>query len=334
MRWLRRFVDRYESAPRERPSSADDRVQWPAAAWDLGTLIAVLPPGSPLSILNLNWTLGQTGSCFDRGPALWGGAARDVVDLQLYLEGAGRTATHKEAYSARRHVALEIDGALSIGGRLSVEGAFPSYVLRYRQPEAALALDVSFSAWPDIHWWAHLGGAYRHYTRFGDCSLRWEWGADSGVIDAPALLEHAWGGALLPVRVAPRVFRYEVMRLPDGAQAISLWVDGPLWLEVAHVAVQRHGRDRATLAGRSRCQVLEWETHADHAGQPRRVPRRWLGRQVFAGGELRYEAERLSTPRPVIGDGFIHSFAWRAEGAGLEGGAAEGVGYVEQMGRP
>lgn len=324
--WLRGLVDRYETAPRERPSPAEDVVRWPASAWDLGTLIAVLPPEAPFSVLNLNWTLGLTGTCFDRAWAV-GQAARDVVDLQLCLEGG---VTYKGQTSAARDVAVTDGGAaLAIGDRLAVSGSFPDYRIVYRQPEEGFELEARFSAWPGIHWWAHAGGIYRHYTRFGDCALSWSLRGEQGGCDVPALLEHAFGGTLLPLRVAPRVFRYEVLGLAGGTTT-SLWVDAPLGLEVAHVAVQRR-RGEATEAGRYRCEVLEWETHVNHAGDPRRLPRRWLGVQDYRGGTFRYEAQRSSPPRAVIGDGFIHAFAWRGEGAGLTG---EGTGYVEQMGRP
>jgi len=331
---LRRALDRFETAPCERPTPEQEGVFLPSHCWDLGTLIAVFPEGGPLRFLDLNWVLGLTGTTFDRSQTRHRARARDVLDLQLCLEGAPGVAIHKGSHSVSRD-AVYVPGqpGVEIADRLRLTGRWPDYELRCREPKAELELGVRFSAWPGIHWWACAPGVYSHYSNFGSCELTWRWGDHSGTLEVPALLEHAWGNHLLPLRVPLGAFRYEVLGLPDAGLGISLWVDTPGGLELASAAVQRRGRDMQKRVGRYRCEVLEWERFYNHAGETRRLPRRWRGVQLLGGSALVYEAQRITPPRTIMGDGCVHAFAWQGEGSALSERYAEGIGYVEQMGR-
>ena len=331
---VRRALDRYETAPCRRPAPEQDAVYHPAHCWDLGTLIAVFPQDAPFRFLDLNWVLGLTGTSFDRSPTRSRAKARDAFDLQLCLEGTSEAAVYKGAHSISREASYTPGRpGVELADRLTVTGGWPHYEIRCREPGADLELDMRFSAWPGIHWWACVPRVYCHYSNFGTCELTWRWGHRSGELEVPALLEHGWGNHLLPVRVPLGVFRYEVLGLPDAGIGISLWVDTPGGLELANAAVHRRGREAPKTVGRYRCDVLEWERFENHAGQIRHLPRRWRGHQQIGGGEMVYEAERITPPRTIMGDGCLHAFSWRGEGATLPGGCAEGTGYVEQMGR-
>ncbi len=332
---LRKLLDQYQVAPTDRVDRPLESVRYPDYRWDLGTLIAVFPPESPWYLLDLNWVLGAMGNSFDLVSTRSRRAGMDAFDLQFCLEGKERHATYKAVHSVAEEVSF-ITGAvnLTLRNRLKVTGTWPEYRIEYRQPERSLELDLQYRAWPGIHWWARSPGLYSHFSNFGSCDVTWRWNGDQGHLQLPALLEHAWGNHLLPFRIPLGIFRYEVLRMPENGIAISLWVDAPGGLEMATAAVQRFGAETERIVGAYQCEVLEWETLPNRAGDLRRLPIRWRGVQQFDEGTFKYETERITPPRPIMGDGFLHTFAWRGEGTGVIGGSAEGTGYVEQMGRP
>ena len=263
----------------------------------------MFPPDAPFRFLNLNVLLGLTGTPFDQ-PERWRGRpARDAFDLQLCLEGREEAATYKAYHS--------IDAELrrgpgpvgfALGERVTLEGGWPDYHLTYRQPEAELELDARLAARPGFHWWANLGDRYSHYTTFVDCELTWRWGARSGRTTLPALFDHGWGRTLLPLRVPLRVFRYEVLRLPDSGTVASLWTEGPGRIELESGGVSRPpGATTCHRIERYECTVHEWDVFENRAGAPRQVPRRWSGKLTGRGGRFDYEAVRRSPPRPVLG---------------------------------
>lgn len=339
--WLRRALvpavrrlDRSAIAPNLAPTPEEESTRFPQFPWDLRTLIAVFPPDSPFRFLNLNVLLGMTGIPFDR-PDRWRGKdPRDAFDLQLCLEGRERFATYKQYHSISQELSYQPKAVqFHLGERLHLAGAWPNYSIRYRQPEIGLELQARFESWPGFHWWAYFPGMYYHYTSFGDCKMEWKWGEQQGKLDLPALHDHGWGKNLLPLRLPLRLFRYEVLRLPAGGFAISLWTEAPGGFEVKSVGLHRPDRGPSRFMDRYSCQVLEWETLANYAGRPCRVPRRWLGRQQDSRGEFRYEAVRSSEPRPVIGNGFLYAFDFQGEWLG-SGEKVAGEGYVEQLGNP
>ena len=178
-------------------------------------------------------------------------------------------------------------------------------------PETDLELSIELASWPGFHWWAHAPRIYCHYTSFCDCLLEWRWGGDRGSLELPALHDHGWGGNLLPLRTPLRVFRYEVLRLPEGDFAISLWTEGPFGIELKKSGVLRWNQEHSQLMNRYECRVLDWETFDNYAGRPCRVPRRWVGRQIAGGAEFEYEAEMSTPPRAVLGNGFLFGFDYR-----------------------
>lgn len=329
-------LHRAATAPSERPTEAQDATRSPGLPWDLRTLILVFPADAPFRFLNLNLSLGLTGTPFDQ-PERWRGRpARDAFDLQLCLEGRGEALTYKRYHS----IAAELRQgpgrvALALGDRVRLEGGWPDYRLRYHQPEADLELNARLTARPGLHWWADLGDRYGHYTSFADCELSWRWGPRSGRHEQLALWDHGWGRTLLPLRVPLRVFRYEVLRLPDGGVLASLWTEGPGRLELECAGAWRPAvAARSQRIERYRCEVHQADRFANRAGATRRVPRRWTGSLTAPGGSFSYEAVRRTEPRPVLGDGFLYAFDYQGHGRGdgVPTGTVAGEGYVEQLG--
>lgn len=332
---LVRWLDRSGVADSSLPSPETEGTRFPFFPWDLRTLIAVFPASAPFRFLNLNVLLGMTGVNFDR-PELWAGRnPRDAFDLQFCLEGRECLAQYKQYHSIAQELNYQ-PGAVSfqLGPRLRFSGAWPHYTIHYHQPELGLELTARFDSWPGFHWWAYFPRLYYHYTSFGDLSLEWKWAGREGNLTVPGLHDHGWGRNVLPLRLPLRLFRYEVLRLPAAGFAISLWTEGPAGLEMKNQAVHRPDRGPVRVLEHYHCQVLEWETFPNYAGEPRRVPRRWRGRQLGPDGEFHYEAVRVSPPRPIIGDGFLYAVDYQGEGKGVAAGPAAGEGYVEQMGSP
>jgi hypothetical protein len=330
------LLDRSRTLPSDRPASNEECTRFPDFPWDLRTVIVVFPPDAPFRFLNLNLTLGLTGVPLDRVKAWSGTDPKDAFDLQFCLEAEQGSASYNRYHS----LAQELDYRsgevyLRLGERLHVEGRWPEYQIQYSQPEAGLELSVELVSWPGFHWWARAPRIYCHYTSFCDCRLEWRWGGEQGSLELPALHDHGWGGNLLPLRIPLRVFRYEVLRLPEGDFAISLWTEGPGGMEFRKLGLLRWGKRPALLMKRYHCQVLDWEEFENYAGQSCRVPRRWVGTQLGDSGEFRYEALRVSEPRAVFGEGFLYGFDYqgRFAGAGAPSEQVEGRGYVEQLGR-
>jgi len=337
------LLDRSSRAACQRPDPDEDGTRFPEFPWDLRTLILLFPPQAPFRFMNLNLLLGLTGAPFDRTERLGDLRASDAVDLQFCLEGRQRCATYKRYHSIERELRYRpravqfVLGESGLGERLRFEGSWPAYRIEYRQPEAELACSLHFDAYEDLHWWARAPRLYCHYTSFGSCRLEWHWGSEAGVLEAPALHDHGWGRNLLPLGVPLKLFRYEVLHVPSeagetGGFAISLWTEGPFGMELKQSGLLRRQPERSRIVTRVESRVLEWETFENHAGEACRVPRRWLGRQVGAGAEFEYEAQRSSEPRAVLGNGFLCGFDYRGVWRGPAQENLEGEGYAEQMG--
>jgi hypothetical protein len=346
-------LDRSHKAAHQRPEPADDGTRFPEFPWDLRTLILLFPPEAPFHFMNLNLLLGLTGAPFDRTEQLGDLDASDAFDLQFCLEGRKRCATYKHYHSIARELSYRPAAVeFLLGERLRFEGSWPTYRIRFRQPEAKLSLTLHFDAWEDFHWWAYAPRFYCHYTSFGRCRMDWQWESEGGALEVPALHDHGWGRNLLPLGVPLSSFRYEVLQVRTGTEnangfAISLWTEGPLGVALRQSGVLRWDRGHSQRMNRCERRVLEWETFENHAGTPCRVPRRWLARQVGSGAELEYEAQRSTEPRAVLGNGFLLGFDYRgvlkrpAERT-LENDPArwrpavelelDGQGYAEQMG--
>jgi hypothetical protein len=330
------LLERSTSPPSDRPSHHEETTRHPLFPWDLHTLIIVFPSNAPFRFLNLNTTLGLTGVPLDQPEAWTGSSARDAFDLQFCLEAKHAHASFKRYYSVSRDLDVRADEVwLRLGERFHLEGSWPGYRIQYRQPEIDLELSVELGSWPGLHWWARAPRLYCHYTSFCDCRIEWRWGAEEGELDLPALHDHGWGRNMLPLRTPLKVFRYEVLRLPAGDFAISLWTEGPWGMELRNVGLVRWGRQPPLFMRRYRCEVLEWEEFDNYAGLPCRVPRRWTGTQLGEPGEFHYEALRSSEPRAVFGEGFLYGFDYqgRFEGTGPPSQHVEGSGYVEHLGR-
>ena len=328
------LLDRSASASRDRPDPGEETTRFPTFPWDLRTVILVFPPGAPFRFLNLNVTLGLTGVPFDR-PALWAGSdPRDAFDLQFCLEGKDRWAAYKRYYSVEgevRYRSGEVD--LEVGERLRFGGTWPDYRIRYRQPDIDLDLSLELNSRPGLHWWIRVPRLYSHYTSFCHCRLTWRWKGETGTAELPGLHDHGWGRTLLPLRAPLRLFRYEVLRLPEDAFAIALRTEGPAGLELRNVGLVRGDDGPIRPVSRTTCRVLEWETFPNYEGRPCRVPRRWVGAMEGERGTFRYEAARATEPRAVLGEGFLHGFDYQGGWTDRAGEVIEGRGYVEQFGR-
>ena len=332
------LLDRSSKAACQRPEPAEDGTRFPEFAWDLRTIILLLPPEVPLRFLNLNLLLGLTGVPFDRIGRLGDLDLEDAFDLQFCLEGRARHATYKRYHSISRELSYCPEAVdFRLGDRLRFEGAWPTYRIQYRQPEADLWLSMKLDSWQDFHWWAKAPRLYCHYTSFADCRVEWQWGSESGVLDVPVLHDHGWGRNLLPFRVPLAVFRYEVLRIPStpgqqGGFAVSLWTEGPCGMTLKQSGLLRRDRERRRVANRYECRVLEWDVFGNYAGTACRVPRRWLGRLFGSGVNLEYEAQRSTEPRAVLGNGFLCGFDYQGVSRGDTTDKLEGEGYAEQMG--
>jgi len=327
-------LDRSATAQNKRPDPLEECTRFPEFPWDLRTIIIVFPPEAPFKYLNLNTLLGLTGVPFDRKERWKVSDAKDAFDLQFALEAKDKYATYKQYHSIGKELNYRPgDLYIELGERLLFEGNWPKYEIRYRQPEADIELSMQLDSWPDFHWWAYSPQLYCHYTSYCDCRLEWQWGEDSGVIDVPALHDHGWGKNTLPLRLPLRVFRYEVMRLPEDAFAMSLWSEGPGRVELKNVGVIRRDRGESTFMKKYECRVLEWDEFNNYANFPCRVPRRWTGIQSGDNGEFTYEAVRNSEPRAILGEGFLYGFDYEGQLNGVGAGKIEGSGYVEQLGR-
>jgi len=330
------MLDRAPEAPHVQPLPEEEQTRFPAYPWDLRTVIIVFPQDSPFRYLNLNVLLGMTGVPFDQVERWHGPNPRDAFDLQLCLEAPNRCATYKQYHSISRELKYRPnDVYFELGQQLLFEGRWPEYRIRYTQPEINLELSLQLNSWKDFRWWAYTPGIYCHYTSFCDCRFQWQWEDDEGVLEVPALHDHGWGKNILPVRLPLKVFRYEVMRFPEGAFAISLWTEGPLRMELRNVGLIRWDKQPPVHMNRYECKVLEWEMFSNYAGKECRVPRRWIGTQHGDRVEFHYEAVRTSLPRAVLGEGFLYGFGFqgRLTGACPSSERIEGTGYVEQLGR-
>jgi hypothetical protein len=341
------LLDRSRKAAHQRPDPADDGTRFPEFPWDLRTLILLFPPEAPFRFMNLNLLLGSTGTLFDRPERMGALDAGDAFDLQFCLEGRERCATYKRYHSIARELSHRPAAVeFLLGERLRFEGSWPTYRIRYRQPEAGLSLTLHLDCWEDLQWWAHAPRLYCHYTSFGSCRMEWQWESESGAVEVPALHDHGWGRNLLPLRVPLRTFDYEVLQLraatedmegsevsqqqaatedmegsevsqqqatPEDTEglAISLATEGPFGIELKKSGVLRWGRRHRQVMDRYERRVLEWESFENHAGTPCRVPRRWLGRLSGSGTRFEYEAQRGTEPRAVLGDGFLFGFDYR-----------------------
>ncbi len=324
------LLDRLDGGARSGPppTTEEDGTRFPRAAWDLRTIIAVFGPDAPFRFLNLNTTLGLTGLPFDQ-PARWSGDPGDAFDMQLCLEGRGRTATYKRYHRIGEELE-SVPGAvrLRLGEQLALEGDFPHYQVEWREP--GLSLDITIEADGGVQRWAWTPRYYSHYTCFGRCRIAWRWGSDGGEIESSVLHDHGWGRR--PPRWASPLglFRYEVLRLPDDGVAITLWSEGPGGVTLRNVGlVRRHG---VTLQMRYASRVDEEARFLNYAGEGRRVPGHWTGKLMSPRGTLRYRATRAGTPQPVLGDGFLYAFDYQAEGTGDLAASFSGDGYVEQLG--
>jgi hypothetical protein len=148
--------------------------------------------------------------------------------------------------------------------------------VQYRQREAALELDLELDSRPGVQWWVRLPRLYCHYTSFAECRLRWRWGGEQGELTTTALHDHGWGRHALPLRLSPRLFRYEVLRLSDGGHVAVLRTDGPLGVPLRAMGVRRDAGGRMTPLSRLRWQVLDRIACEDHQGRARVAARRWL----------------------------------------------------------
>jgi hypothetical protein len=330
------MLDRSTEAPSVQPIANEERTRFPAYPWDLRTVIIVFPQHSPFRFLNLNVLLGMTGVPFDQVEQ-WGGSdPKDAFDLQFCLEAKHRCATYKQYHSVSRELRYRPDDVyFELGERILFEGRWPTYHIRYRQPEINLELSIQLDSWTGFHWWAYSPGIYCHYTSFCDCRFEWQWKDDEGILELPALHDHGWGKNLLPLRLPLRVFRYEVLRFPKGAFALSLWTEAPCKMELKNVGLIRWDRQPAHSMKRYECRVLEWDRFHNYAGRQCRVPRRWIGAQYGDAAEFHYEAIRNSEPRAVLGEGFLYGFDYqgRLTSAAASFEKIEGSGYVEQLGR-
>lgn len=329
------LLDRSSTEPSRQPTPDQERTRFPEFPWDLRTLIILFPQDAPFRFLNLNVTLGLTGVSFDQKKNWVGSDPKEAFDLQFCLEGKDRVATYKKYHTVSRELSYQTDAvSFKLGERLLFEGRWPKYRVRYRQPEEDLDLSLQLDSWPGFHWWACSPRIYCHYTSFCDCRLEWRWKGTRGALSIPALHDHGWGRNLLPLRTPLNLFRYEVLRLPGGDFAISLWTEGPAGLELKNVGLIRRGKEPALIMKHYECKVLAWEVFDNYAGLPIRVPQRWVGTQRGEAAEFIYEAERTSEPRNIFGEGFLYGFDYqgRMTGARMPSERVEGSGYVEHLG--
>jgi hypothetical protein len=329
------LLDRSSTEPKKRPTTDQERTRFPEFPWDLRTLILLFPQDAPFRFLNLNVTLGLTGVPFDQVKNWVGADPKEAFDLQFCLEGKDSVATYKKYHTVSRDLSFRTDTvSFKLGEQLLFEGRWPEYRVRYRQPEEDLDISMQLDSWPGFHWWAYSPRIYCHYTSFCDCRLEWRWKGSDGALSVPALHDHGWGRNLLPLRTPLSVFRYEVLRLPGGDFALSLWTEGPGGLELKNVGLIRWGREPALFMKHYECEVLDWEVFDNYAGHPCAVPRRWVGTQRGEASEFVYEAERTSEPRNIFGGGFLYGFHYkgRMTGARMPSEMVEGSGYVEHLG--
>lgn len=326
-----RRVDHWQDAPAEVPTHDEETTRFPRFDWDLRTLIAVFPPETPFRFLNLNITTGLTGLPLDRNERPM--RAKDAFDLQFCLEGRERTASYKAYHSLAGEVEVREDAVdFSLPGRLRFTGSWPSYEFEYDQPEEALHLEARFESTPGFHWWVRVPRAYSHYTSFAQARLRWSWGARSGEVSVPLLHDHAWGRRLLPVRLPVRLFRYEVLRLPDAGFAISLRCEGPGGLPLRATGLLKSAGETRVVMDRYDCEVQRWDRFDDYLGKTRRMPGRWTGTLRRGKESFVYEATRATQPRPVLGNGALVAFDYTARDGIFGTGEIQGEGYAEQFG--
>ena len=259
------LLDRSSRVAHQRPGPSEDGTRFPEFPWDLRTIILLFPPEAPFRFMNLNLLLGLTGAPFDRPEELGALNAGDAVDLQFCLEGRERCVTYKRYHSIARELSYRPAAVeFILGERLRLEGSWPAYRIRYRQPEANLSLTLHFDSQEDFHWWAHAPRLYCHYTSFGRCRMEWQWESEGGALEVPALHDHGWGRNLLPLGVPLRTFRYEVLQLRSETENIE---------RACHLTLDRRSSwDRAEEV---RCAPVEPETQS--VDESLRVPGARLG---------------------------------------------------------
>lgn len=331
-------IDPSARAPNRSPSPKIDGTAFPKYPWDLRTIIIVFPQDAPFKWLNLNTLLGITSTPFDQLER-YSGDPRDAFDLQFCLETENRAHTYKNYHSISKELEYRSGEVyMKLGERLTFKGQWPNFEIAYRQPEDAIEFTMRLKSSPTFQWWAYFPRIYYHYTVFCDCELEWKIGRDSGSMRVPALHDHGFGKSLHPRRAPLKLFRYEVIPLPNSTFSISLWTEGPRGIALKNEGILRNSNG-SLARGKYRCDVSEWDELKNYAGVVCRVPRKWTGRQTGLGGrssssQFTYEAQRNSEPRTVLGEGFLYGFDYRGElNLDDKTRTLEGHGYIEQMGR-
>ncbi|OIP31472.1 MAG: hypothetical protein AUK47_22435 [Deltaproteobacteria bacterium CG2_30_63_29] len=343
-------IDARWRAADEALSAADDGTRFPESHWDVRTLIAVFPAGSPFHFLNLNLLLGPTGVAFDRPDRLNGLRGEHAFDLQLCLEGEQGVTSYKRTHplSELRYeqgsVALEMQGRGN-EPHLTLEGGWPRYEIHCVQPSEELALTLVFEAKPRLQWWVRLPKLYSHCSLFGTLTMRWTLADRNGTLEVPALLDHGWGRNVLPLRAPLNRFRYEVLHLPNGVQGASLNAEGPFGAPLRTSGALHWDHDDKLSFECFHHRTAASEAFENYAGVPCQVPLSWSGSMRCAAGRFDYQAERATPARPLLGDGFLYGFEYqgrwhsnpRAPRRALTPPIAElGLftdrGYAEQMG--
>ncbi len=326
-------VDRWQRSPSRIPSRKEETTRFPTAGWDLRTLIAVFPPEAPFRFLNLNVVAGLTGLPFDRRDRLGGIAPEKAFDLQFCLQGRERSATYKGYHRLGTEVTNAPDEVqIRLPSRLRFEGGWPSYEIEYLQPEDDLELKISLVSQPDFHWWVHTPGFYSHYTSFTNAKVAWKWQGEAGTLETPLLHDHGWGRNLRAFSWALRLFRYEILRLPDGGHLITLACEGPGGLVLRRTGLLRAAKGPTLSFSPLTTEVLAWDERPNYQGVMRRLPRSWRCNLGEGPDRLEYEATLATEPAPLLGDGFLHAFDYRARGPAF-GGEIQGEGYAEQLGQ-
>ncbi len=278
--------------------------------------------------------IGQSGArVFDDDHALVGGSPRDTATVAC---GTAVTAPERfERFSISRDCELRPDGSLlRFGQELEINGLFPTYAVKVRQPE--LQLDLELTCTDEITWFAR-GPIYDHIGLPARCSGEISWRAEAQSVSGLCSFEHAQGmsAATLVDRPLPATlklpcdrFIYQVLQL-DADRLLLLTdvlVAGRPMIATAYLK-ELGGEQRRWVDGVHCEPAPGGQSAAAPDGRPTALPRSYGWR---LGGELELEVIPDTATIYGVGTGWIGGAEFHGS---FRGETVSGRAYCEYVDR-
>lgn len=278
--------------------------------------------------------IGQSGArVFDDDHALAAGSPRDTATVAC---GTAATAPERfDSYSISRDCELRADGSrLRFGQDLEINGLFPNYAVKVRQPD--LQLDFELICTNEITWFAR-GPIYDHIGLPARCSGGMTWRGEAQPVAGLCSFEHAQGmstAALIdrPLPAALKLpcdrFIYQVLQL-DADRLLLLTevlVAGRPMIATAYLK-ELGGEQQRWVEGVHCAPAPGGQSVAAPDGRPTVLPRSYGWR---LGGELELEVVPDTATIYGVGTGWIGGAEFHGS---FRGEAVAGRAYCEYVDR-